>query len=138
MFLCVCVFFPYFTFFIFIYIFWKQLLFRLLNVLHVFGHVTVDGLICCNEQVGGTVVEETDNQTLLPSKKQLNVSKGHAHMSVNFPFLEGHPFTATLWVGPEGFHMTVNGRHETSFAYRKVRNDFNHDRLGLNLARTKT
>ncbi|KAJ8619317.1 hypothetical protein MRB53_027846 [Persea americana] len=83
------------------------------------GNLKVDGLICCNEQVGGTVAEETVNQTLLPSKKPLNVSKGHAHMSVNFPFLEGHPFTATLWVGLEGFHMTVNGRHETSFTYRK-------------------
>nr|DAD32995.1 TPA_asm: hypothetical protein HUJ06_011846 [Nelumbo nucifera] len=33
--------------------------------------------------------------------------------------IKGNPFTATLWVGPEGFHMTVNGRHETSFAYRE-------------------
>ncbi|CAL5430452.1 unnamed protein product [Camellia sinensis] len=51
--------------------------------------------------------------------KLTNVSNGSAHVSANFPFVEGNPFTATLWVGLEGFHMTVNGRHETSFAYRK-------------------
>lgn len=50
-----------------------------------------------------------------------NVSRESAHGSVSFPFVEGNPFTATLWVGLEGFHMTVNGRHETSFAYREVR-----------------
>lgn len=49
-----------------------------------------------------------------------NVSRGNAHGSASFPFVEGNPFTATLWVGPEGFHMAVNGRHETSFAYREV------------------
>ena len=35
-----------------------------------------------------------------------------------FAFGEGIPFSATLWSGSEGFHMSVNGRHETSFAYR--------------------
>lgn len=95
-----------------------------LNIEHILGHIAVDGLIRCNEQAGGTVVKETVNRTLLAVEKPLNVSKGLSHMSVNFPFVEGHPFTATLWVGLEGFHMTVNGRHETSFAYREVRNDF--------------
>lgn len=46
--------------------------------------------------------------------------KGRAHLSGSFPIVEGEPFTATLWAGAEGFHMTVNGRHETSFAYREV------------------
>jgi hypothetical protein len=36
-----------------------------------------------------------------------------------------HPITgkwdaATLWMGAEGFHMTVNGRHISSFQYRQV------------------
>jgi len=39
--------------------------------------------------------------------------------NANFPFLKGSPFTAALWFGLEGFHMTINGRHETSFAYRE-------------------
>ncbi|MCE3215886.1 hypothetical protein HAX54_003992 [Datura stramonium] len=35
-------------------------------------------------------------------------------------FLEGNPFTATLWVGIEGFHMSVNGRHEASLHIEKL------------------
>lgn len=59
-----------------------------------------------------------------------NVSRVSAHGDANFPFVEGNPFTATLWVGLEGFHMTVNGRHETSFAYREVRYELmDHSRL---------
>lgn len=46
--------------------------------------------------------------------------KGRAHFSGSFTIVEGEPFTATLWAGAEGFHLTVNGRHETSFAYREV------------------
>lgn len=60
----------------------------------------------------------------------INVSKGSGHGTASFPFVEGIPFTATLWVGLEGFHMTVNGRHETSFAYREVRYELsNSNRL---------
>lgn len=55
-----------------------------------------------------------------PSDIPSNISSESAHRTANFPFSEGNPFTATLWVGSEGFHMTVNGRHETSFAYREV------------------
>ncbi|OVA16690.1 Galectin [Macleaya cordata] len=80
------------------------------------SNLEVDGLVRCNEQV---VIEENLNGSQPSGEKLANISKGLAHMSYNFPFVEGNPFTATLWVGPEGFHMTVNGRHETSFAYRE-------------------
>ena len=78
----------------------------------------------CNEQVVRRIAEENLNASHPNSDKATNVSDGSAHASTNFPFVEGNPFTATLWVGVEGFHMTVNGRHETSFAYRKVRYEF--------------
>ncbi|XP_048320794.1 hydroxyproline O-galactosyltransferase GALT3 [Ziziphus jujuba] len=79
----------------------------------------VDGLVLCNEQVVRSTSEENLN-TSRPSNDMLtNVSKGSDHGTVSFPFVEGTPFTATLWVGLEGFHVTVNGRHETSFAYRE-------------------
>lgn len=88
------------------------------------ANITVDGLVLCNEQIVRSTVEETLNASL-PSRDILaNVSQGSAHASANFPFSEANPFTATLWVGSEGFHMTVNGRHETSFAYREVRYEF--------------
>ncbi|XP_040990376.1 hydroxyproline O-galactosyltransferase GALT3 isoform X2 [Juglans microcarpa x Juglans regia] len=81
--------------------------------------VKVDGLVLCNEQIVRSTVEENSNVSH-PSSDMLNsVSRGSAHGSASFPFVEGNPFTATLWVGIEGFHMTVSGRHETSFAYRE-------------------
>lgn len=76
----------------------------------------VDGLVICNEQIVRSTVKEGLNASHSSSG---NVTKGSSHASANFPFVEGNLFTATLWTGAEGFHMTVNGRHETSFAYRE-------------------
>lgn len=69
-------------------------------------------------------MEENQNTSHPTSNMLANVSQGGAHETDNFPFVDGNPFTATLWVGLDGFHMTVNGRHETSFAYREVRYEF--------------
>lgn len=90
---------------------------------------TVDGLVLCNQLVVRSTVEENLNMTHPNSDMSTNVSSGRAHVSANFPFAEGNPFTATLWVGSEGFHMTVNGRHETSFTYREVRYEFAYNYL---------
>ncbi|XAR56951.1 Galactosylxylosylprotein 3-beta-galactosyltransferase [Bertholletia excelsa] len=79
----------------------------------------VDGLIKCNEQVIRSTLDDNLNASRPNSEKFTNVSDRSAHMSTNFPFAEGNPFTGTIWAGEEGFHMTVNGRHETSFAYRE-------------------
>lgn len=81
----------------------------------------VDGLVRCNEQLGESVVPESLNGSRLDGERLAEKLKHSSHLSVGFPFVEGHPFTATLWAGLEGFHLTVNGRHETSFAYREVR-----------------
>lgn len=79
----------------------------------------VDGLVKCNEQVVRSTVEDNVNASYPSGGKLTNVSNGSAHASASFPFSEGSLFTSTLWAGEEGFHMTVNGRHETSFAYRE-------------------
>ncbi|KAG7995740.1 hypothetical protein I3843_01G124300 [Carya illinoinensis] len=81
--------------------------------------VKVDGLVLCNEQIVRSNVEENANVSHPSSDMLSSVSQGSAHGRASFPFVEGNPFTATLWVGIEGFHMTVSGRHETSFAYRE-------------------
>lgn len=83
------------------------------------NNLKVDGLVLCNEQAVRSSLEENLNMSQPSSDMLTNVSRGGAYGSANFPFVEGNPFTATLWVGLEGFHMTVNGRHETSFAYRE-------------------
>ncbi|KAJ8766232.1 hypothetical protein K2173_022291 [Erythroxylum novogranatense] len=80
---------------------------------------TVDALVLCNEQGFRGTLEYTTNTSQPINDASVHVSHGTSHGSSNFPFVEGNPFTATLWVGLEGFHMTVNGRHETSFAYRE-------------------
>ncbi|KAK7363428.1 hypothetical protein VNO77_05571 [Canavalia gladiata] len=79
----------------------------------------VDGLVLCNVQVVRSNNEGNVNVGQPTRDIPSNISSESEHRTANFPFAEGNPFTATLWVGSEGFHMTVNGRHETSFAYRE-------------------
>nr|KYP52587.1 putative beta-1,3-galactosyltransferase 16 [Cajanus cajan] len=79
----------------------------------------VDGLVPCNVQAVRSNNEGNVNVSQPASDIPSNISSESAHRTANFPFAEGNPFTSTLWVGLEGFHMTVNGRHETSFAYRE-------------------
>ncbi|CAN4095869.1 unnamed protein product [Withania somnifera] len=88
---------------------WKSALFMAL----------VDGLVKCNAKIFRNNIEEIANTTSRSNTKSADVSNSSAYGTANYPFLEGNPFTATLWAGIEGFHMTVNGRHETSFAYRE-------------------
>ncbi|KAF7837668.1 hydroxyproline O-galactosyltransferase GALT3 isoform X1 [Senna tora] len=84
------------------------------------ANIQVDGLVVCNVQVARSRNEENPSVGQPSSDIPANISWESAHRTGNFPFSEGNPFTATLWVGSEGFHMTVNGRHETSFAFREV------------------
>ncbi|CAA7015986.1 unnamed protein product [Microthlaspi erraticum] len=70
----------------------------------------VDELPLCNRRTSRIALEESPN-----GDATMELSLENA----NFPFIKGSPFTATLWFGLEGFHMTVDGRHETSFAYRE-------------------
>ena len=37
-----------------------------------------------------------------------------------YPFVEGELFVLTLTAGTQGYHIDVDGRHITSFAYRVV------------------
>lgn len=78
------------------------------------NYIQVDGLASCYEQLVRSTLEENRN-----ASHPVNKSVVHTHVRANFPFTEGSPFTATLWAGLEGFHMTINGRHESSFKYRE-------------------
>ncbi|KAG8052192.1 hypothetical protein GUJ93_ZPchr0001g31485 [Zizania palustris] len=82
----------------------------------------VDGLVRCNQQVGVSVVQRSNNTMVNVTANEHadeKRSKENGNFSGSFAIVEGEPFTATLWAGEEGFHVTVNGRHETSFAYRE-------------------
>jgi len=69
-----------------------------------------------SRRITNTMINVTGNQ---PEDGQK--PKERSQLSGSFSIVEGQPFTVTVWAGVEGFHMTVNGRHETSFAYREVR-----------------
>lgn len=75
---------------------------------------TVDELVRCNVHSGESIIEDRLNESAVDGKKK------SSHLSINFPFTDGHAFTGNLWAGLDGFHMTVNGRHETSFMYKEV------------------
>lgn len=47
-------------------------------------------------------------------------AKNRSRDSRNFPFKQGYLAVMTFRVGEEGIHMTVDGKHITSFAYREV------------------
>ncbi|CAO2208082.1 unnamed protein product [Urochloa humidicola] len=82
----------------------------------------VDGLVLCNEKVGGIIIQENNNTMINVTGNQSEDGqrpKERSQLSGSFSVVEGEPFTVTVWAGVEGFHMTVNGRHETSFAYRE-------------------
>ncbi|XP_074307349.1 hydroxyproline O-galactosyltransferase GALT3 [Silene latifolia] len=83
------------------------------------SNIKVDGLASCNERLIRSTMENSPNVSKSVSSKQNNNSTEYGHVRDIFPFSEGSLFSATLWTGSEGFHMTVNGRHETSFKYRE-------------------
>lgn len=75
---------------------------------------------CNQQQTESLITQEIVNGSEAISNEQSKRQVKRSHLTAGFPFVEGHPFTATLWNGVEGFHMTVNGRHETSYRYREV------------------
>jgi hypothetical protein len=81
--------------------------------------IAVDNLESCSAKVGENIIlsQESGKSTTTASN---SISGGGDKSKLWFPFAEGIPFAATLWLGAEGFHMTVNGRHISSFQYRQV------------------
>jgi len=80
----------------------------------------VDDLEKCSSMVG------EDQKEILPSKLHSNVStmpparKKKAEPRKYFPFRQGYLAVAILRIGAHGIHMTVDGKHITSFAFREV------------------
>lgn len=80
---------------------------------------TVDDLNQCDEMVGK---EDGHNFSITGSS---NVSifslmgRKRSRYRRRFPFKQGYLSVMTLRVGEEGFQMTVDGKHTTSFAYHE-------------------
>ncbi|XP_024518666.1 beta-1,3-galactosyltransferase GALT1 [Selaginella moellendorffii] len=80
---------------------------------------TVDGLAMCAPQVGIRDSPANANASSSPpSKWPGGITQQHGKKPW-FPYADGHPFAATVWAGWDGFHVTVDGKHVTSFEYRQ-------------------
>ncbi|KAL6899290.1 hypothetical protein ACP4OV_005948 [Aristida adscensionis] len=71
----------------------------------------VDDLKRCNAMVGR-------QEKNIKNSKRHPASKKNGEPSTSFPFKQGYLAIATVRIGLEGIHMTVDGKHITSFAYR--------------------
>ncbi|XP_004959045.1 hydroxyproline O-galactosyltransferase GALT6 [Setaria italica] len=78
---------------------------------------TVDGLVKCEKWIRDDDEHSIKSKTawwlnrLIGQKKEVN-------LDWPFPFVEGQLFVLTLSAGLEGYHVSVDGRHVTSFPYR--------------------
>lgn len=80
----------------------------------------MDDLQQCSDKVGKVdsrryATNESSVISLWSSKAKNKTRSGQY-----FPFKLGYLSVMTLRVGEEGFQMTVDGKHITSFAYREV------------------
>lgn len=73
----------------------------------------VDGLKTCNSDIGQNITRKAGPGLW----KGINVPEGS--VKTWFPFAEGFPFVVTISAGWDGFHVSVNGKHVTSFKYRQ-------------------
>lgn len=80
--------------------------------------MTVDELNQCNQRIGQDDSENRSSNFSIWSSMGRNRSKPRRF----FPFKKGYLSVMTLRAGEEGVHMTVDGRHATSFAFREVIN----------------
>lgn len=79
----------------------------------------MDGLKICNPEIGQKISRKVGPGLW----KGLNVIGSPGTW---FPFAEGFPFVATISAGWDGFHVSVNGKHVTSFKYRQVHFRFSY------------
>lgn len=78
---------------------------------------TVDGFRKCEKWVRSDIVDSKESKTTSWLKRFIGRAKKPA-MTWPFPFAEDRLFILTLRAGVEGYHVTMGGRHITSFPYR--------------------
>jgi hypothetical protein len=79
----------------------------------------VDGFVKCEEwnREGG---DRSDKSKTAWWMNRLVRVKEEVKFDWSYPFVEGRLFVLTLSAGLEGYHVSVDGRHVTSFPYRTV------------------
>lgn len=94
--------------------------------------IAVDGLLKCEKWIR----DDDDHSEESKASWWLNRLIGRTKkVSIDwpYPFAEGKLFVLTLSAGLEGYHVTVDGRHITSFPYRTVSNNMHPHNLIVNV-----
>ncbi|XP_044478236.1 hydroxyproline O-galactosyltransferase GALT2-like [Mangifera indica] len=77
----------------------------------------VDGLLRCEKWMRNDIVDSKDSKTASWFKRFIGREQ-KPEVTWPFPFSEGRLFVLTVRAGVDGFHISVGGRHVTSFPYR--------------------
>ncbi|KMT07173.1 hypothetical protein BVRB_6g154980 [Beta vulgaris subsp. vulgaris] len=78
---------------------------------------TVDGQVKCEKWIYHDANQFEESKTTLWLGRLMGQRK-KVELDWPYPFLEEKLFVLTITTGLEGYHINVNGRHITSFAYR--------------------
>lgn len=79
----------------------------------------VDGQVKCEKWIRDDANHFGQSKASLWSDRLMGRRK-QVELGWPFPFLEDSFFVFTTVAGLEGYYVSVNGRHITSFAYRNV------------------
>ncbi|CAL5066601.1 unnamed protein product [Urochloa decumbens] len=79
---------------------------------------TVDGLVKCEKWIRDDDEKRSEESKTGWWLNRLISQKKEVNFDWPFPFVEGRLFVLTLSAGLEGYHVSVDGRHVTSFPYR--------------------
>ncbi|KAK9697019.1 hypothetical protein RND81_08G009700 [Saponaria officinalis] len=77
----------------------------------------IDGYRRCEKWMHNDVVDPKESKTSSWFKRFIG-RKQKPELTWPFPFAEGKMFVLTIRAGIEGYHISVGGRHVTSFQYR--------------------
>ncbi|CAN6213425.1 unnamed protein product [Urochloa humidicola] len=79
---------------------------------------TVDGLVKCERWIRDDDEKQSEESKTGWWLNRLIGQKKEVNFDWPFPFVEGRLFVLTLSAGLEGYHVSIDGRHVTSFPYR--------------------
>ncbi|XP_004298603.1 PREDICTED: probable beta-1,3-galactosyltransferase 19 [Fragaria vesca subsp. vesca] len=78
---------------------------------------TVDGQVKCEKWIRDDDDQSEESKAIWWLNRLIGRTK-KATVDWPYPFVEGRMFVLTLSAGLEGYHISVDGRHVTSFPYR--------------------
>lgn len=84
------------------------------------ANLAVDGYRRCEKWMRNDAVDSKESKTTSWFNRFIGREQ-KPEVTWPFPFVEGRLFILTIRAGVEGYHISVGGRHVTSFPYRTVR-----------------